>query len=169
MPKEPPDFDCRSALQVLRLRVRDWMWPAALAIAVAITVLNRSALPREPGAIALLLGVFGPWVLIGALVFASARWCWIGRLRPRGANQCARCGYPTTGLDDSDPASRCPECGAGPDDRRTPTAALPFLASIRGAPISRWLIDLPGVLGLLFAIFMFTMLVLIVFGVVVLD
>ena len=168
MPTEPPEFDCRSTLQVLRLRFRDWMWPTALAIVVAITVLNRVALPREPGLIALVLYAFGPWIWIAALVFAGARWCWIGRLRPRGANQCARCGYPTAGLDDSDPASRCPECGAGPDDRRTPTAGLPFLASIRGAPITR-LIDLPGLLALLFAIFMFTMLMLIVFGVVVID
>ena len=169
MPNEPSDFDCRSALQVLRLRFRDWMWPTALAIVVAITVLNRSALPREPGVISFLLGVFGPWMLVGAIAFAGVRWCWIGRLRPRGANQCARCGYPTTGLDDSDPASRCPECGAGPDDRRTPTAGASFLASIRGASISRWLIDLPGLLGLLVAIFMFTMLMLIVFGIVVID
>ena len=169
MPKEPSDFDCRSASKVLRLRFRDWMWPTALAIVVAIPVLNHSDWPRSIGPIAFSIGVFGPWIWIGAIAFAGVRWCSIGRLRPRGANQCARCGYPTTGLDDSDPASRCPECGAGPDDRRTPTAGASFLASIRGASISRWLIDLPGLLGLLFAIFMFTMLMLIVFGIVVID
>ena len=39
LPKEPPNFDCRDAGQVLRLRLRDWLWPAAVAIAVAIPIL----------------------------------------------------------------------------------------------------------------------------------
>lgn len=42
MPKEPPDFDCRSAWQVLRLRVRDWMWPTAIAVAILIPILGRT-------------------------------------------------------------------------------------------------------------------------------
>jgi len=32
LPKEPANFDCRDAGQVLRLRLRDWLWPAAIPI-----------------------------------------------------------------------------------------------------------------------------------------
>ena len=166
MPTEPPEFDCRSTLQVLRLRFRDWMWPTALAIVVAITVLNRVALPREPGLIALVLYAFGPWIWIAALVFAGARWCWIGRLRPRGADRCARCGYPTTGLDESDPASRCPECGADAAARRLPAPRSRVRGSFAGVSLARWLIDLPGVLLLLVPVYVIVMLVLIIYGVI---
>lgn len=166
MPKEPPDFDCRSALQVLRLRLRDWMWPTAIAIIVVIPFLGRSDGPYKIGSITYYANVYGPWVMLFAIVFAGVRWCWIGHLRPRGANRCARCGYPTTGLDESDPTSRCPECGADPATRQGPTRRSLFRETFGGVSILRWLLDLPGVLLLLVPVYVIVMLVLIIYGVI---
>ena len=166
MPKEPPDFDCRNAWQVLRLRLRDWMWPAALAIVVVIPFLGRSSGTYQIGSVTYYANVFGPLVMLSAIVFAGVRWCCIGHLRPRRADRCARCGYPTTGLDESDPASRCPECGADAAARRLPAPRSRIRAIFGGASLARWLVDLPGVLLLLVPVYVIVMIVLMIFGVI---
>ena len=168
MPKEPPDFDCRSAWQVLRLRFRDWMWPAAIAVAVAIRIAGHTGgEPYKIGSITDYANSFGALMLwLAAIFFAGFRWCMVGALRSRDRNRCARCGYPTTGLDDRDPSSLCPECGADATARAVPTMRSTLREAFRGVPISRYLIDLPGILVMLYPVLGIVAMLLMIFGVI---
>jgi hypothetical protein len=172
MPAEPPTFDCRSARQVLRLRCRDWLWPTAIAIAVAITVLGRTG--GEPYRIGSVTDYMNTkeakFVWLAAIAFAGARWCWIGRWRARSSECCRRCGYPTNGFHESDPASRCPECGADAAARWRPSPRSRVRETFGGASLARWLLDLPGLLVLLYGVVGLVLFVLIiVFRVVQID
>lgn len=167
MPKEPADFDCRSAAQVLRLRLRDWMWPLAAAIAVTIPVLgNNGGVPYKIGSVTYYANTYGPSVFLLSIVFAGLRWCWIGHLRPRPKNRCGSCGYPTTGLAGTDSITRCPECGA--EASLVAGLARPAGASgvFSGVPLARWLIDLPGLLALLFVGYVVVILILLASGLI---
>ncbi|HAW94926.1 MAG TPA: hypothetical protein DCX60_01500 [Phycisphaerales bacterium] len=76
MPKEPPNFECRDAGQVLRLRFRDWMWPLALGLPFVVSTpfLGYSNGPCRIGSLTYyvnvdgLLLLFGPFCLILLLV-----------------------------------------------------------------------------------------------------
>jgi hypothetical protein len=168
MPKEPPDFDCRSAWQVFRLRLRDWMWPTAIAVAIAIPIAGRTGGETyKIGSITDYANSFGALVLwLAAIFFAGFRWCMVGALRSRDRNRCARCGYPTTGLDDRDPSSLCPECGADATARAVPTMRSTLREAFRGVPISRYLIDLPGILVMLYPVLGIVAMLLMIFGVI---
>jgi len=168
MPKEPPDFDCRSAWQVLRLRLRDWMWPTAIAVAIAIPIAGRTGGETyKIGSITDYANSFGALMLwLAAIFFTGFRWCMVGRLRPRDRHRCARCGYPTTGLDDRDPTSLCPECGADATTRRVPTIRSGLRETFRGVPIRRYLIDLPGILVMLYPLLGIVAMLLMIFGVI---
>ena len=168
MPKEPPDFDCRNAWQVLRLRFRDWMWPTAIAVAIAIPIAGRTGGETyKIGSITDYANSFGALMLwLAAIFFTGFRWCMVGRLRPRDRHRCARCGYPTTGLDDRDPSSLCPECGAEATTRHVPTLRSTLREAFRGVPISRYLIDLPGILVMLYPVLGIVAMLLMIFGVI---
>jgi hypothetical protein len=156
---EPPDFDCRDAMQVLRLRLRDWLWPAAVAIAVAIWILAQSKGTYRIGSVTYYANTYGPPLFLAAILFAGLRWCSIGRLRPRDPSRCGQCDYPLDWLAPSRGPQCCPECGAdasGPPRKRR-------------IPLSRMLLDLPGLLALLFPIFVVAMLLLAMLGVIELE
>lgn len=139
MPTEPADFDPHRSWQVLRLRARDWVWPAVLVLAAAVMVLNAIGLPRQAGSVEDFLQEFGPIVFGVLLAIAGVRWCWVGRLRGPRPDRCGRCGYAMTGLDPADDSVRCPECGADGRERRMTCPV----------PLARVLLDLPGVLAFL--------------------
>jgi hypothetical protein len=103
---------------------------------------------------------------LAAIFFAGFRWCMVGALRSRDRNRCARCGYPTNGLDDRDPSSLCPECGADATTRHVPTMRSTLREAFRGVPISRYLIDLPGILVMLYPVLGIVAMVLMIFGVI---
>ena len=166
MPTEPPDFDCRNPVQVLRLRFRDWMWPTALAIAVAIPFLGQSNGTYRIGSVTYYANTYGPSIFLAAIVFAAARWYWIGRLRPFASDRCPRCGYSTTGLDAAGSAVRCPECGTEAGPGRSASQPARFRERFRAAPISRLLLDLPSVVAAGFVAWVLVVIGLIVFGVV---
>lgn len=159
LPKEPADFNCRDAGHVLRLRLRDWMWPATVVVAVAIPILAQSNGPYRIGSVTFYANTYGPPLFLGAIFFAGLRWCWIGRLRPRDPTRCADCNYPLDWLDPSRGPQRCPECGADA------SAQWPR----RRLPLSRLLLDLPGLLAMLFCGWVVTILLLAIFGVIELD
>jgi len=159
LPKEPPNFDCRDAGQVLRLRLRDWLWPAAVAIAVAIPILAQSKGPYRIGSVTYYASTYGPPLFLAAILFAGLRWCLIGRLRPRDPSRCGQCNYPLDWLAPSRGPQRCPECGADASARQTK----------RRVPFNRLLLDLPGLLAVLFTICVVAMLLLAMLGVIELE
>jgi hypothetical protein len=169
MPTEPADFDCRSAAQTLRLRFRDWVWPISIAIAVAIPYLGRSNGAYAVGSVTYYASTCGLPVFIAALFVAGFRWCWVGRLRPRAADRCERCGYPTTGLGGGDAEACCPECGARVALLRSAASRSRLRESIAGVPLVRFLLDLPGLLLMLFPIWIVVTVVLMVAGVIDAD
>ena len=168
MPREPDNFDCRSARQVLSLRLRDWMWPSAVAVTVTVPFLfqtDGSGFFRI-GSLADYVNTFGPLIMLAAIAFAGVRWCWLGHLRPRDARCCARCGYPIGDVDHSRSDARCPECGADPTIRRTANACRWIRESFRGVSLARLLLDLPGLLLLLIPVCAFLIVTLVIIGVI---
>jgi hypothetical protein len=164
MPKKPPNFDCRSVGQVLRLRLRDWMWPSALALVIAIPFAGRSSGPYPIGSLTYYANTLGPPLMLAAMIFAGIRWCtlgwcWIGATPQRDPTRCAHCDYLLAGLDAHQGPQRCPECGT--DTTTPPTWRRPSIA--------RMLIDLPGVLLASFPIFLIAILMLALFGLIDLD
>ncbi len=155
-------------MQVLRLRFRDWMWPTAIAIAFLIPILGRTGgEPYRIGSLTYYANSCGGILLwLAAIFLAGARWCWIGYLRPRDPSLCGRCGYPAAGLDDRDPSSRCPECGADAATGRRPPPRWSLRESLRGVPIARYLIDLPGILLMLYPLGGIVAAVLMIFWVI---
>ena len=124
------NFDCYSSAQVLQLRLRDWMWPSAMAMAIGIALLGQSdAVTYRIGSITYYANAYGPPLFLALLVFAGIRWCWIGSPRAFDPEQRAR----------------------------------------RRLPIARVLLDLPGLLVAGYAIWIVTMVVLGLVGVVDLD
>lgn len=173
MPKEPDNFDCRSVRHVLKLRFRDWMWPTAIAVVMPIPVVagaqNDSSGAYRIGSLTYYLNAYGPLVMLAAMGFTGARWCWLGHLRPREDRRCAGCGYLIGGFADSPPNARCSECGADATVQRTPTVRSWLRESFRGVTIARLAIDLPGLLLLGFVAFVFVLITLVVFGVITID
>jgi hypothetical protein len=164
MPKEPANFDCRSAWAVLRLRLKDWMWPMAVAGAIAIPLLGRTAGPYRIGSFTYYFQIFGPWLWLALVMFAGFRWSWIGHMRPRDRGACPRCGYRLDGLDARDPAAHCPECGADAATRRMLAARPSLRRTFDGLTLGRALLDLPALLAALVPFFVATLLVLMIFG-----
>jgi DNA-directed RNA polymerase subunit RPC12/RpoP len=164
MPKEPPHFDCRSAWAVLRLRLKDWMWPAAIAGAIAIPYLGRTAGPYRIGSFTYYFQHFSPFLWLALVMFAGFRWSWIGRMRPRDRGACPRCGYRLDGLDARDPAARCPECGTDAATRRMLAARPSLRRTFDGLTLARALLDLPALLAVLLPVLLVTLLVLMIFG-----
>lgn len=75
LPKEPPDFDCRDVVQVLRLRLRDWIWSTALMVVMTIVTLgyfdNTSSC--RIGSLTDYVNTFGPLlILVGILAGCEA-------------------------------------------------------------------------------------------------
>ena len=93
------------------------------------------------------------------LFIAGLRWCWIGRIRPHGPGRCRPCGYRLAWTGTSAVPAQCPECG---EATTTPT---------RGGrlPITRLLLDLPGVLAMLIPIGFVLMILLAVVGLLDFD
>jgi hypothetical protein len=156
LPKEPPNFDCRDAGQVLRQRFRDWWWPAAVVIAVVIPILGQSNGPYRIGSVTYYANTFGLPIFLAAILFAGLRWCWIGRLRPGDPTRCGHCDYPLDWMDSARGPQRCPECGGDASAKRR-------------VPLSRILLDVPGVLAVLFPILVVAMVLLAMLGVIELD
>ena len=161
MPKEPPDFDCRDAVQVLRLRLRDWMWPTALMVVMAIVTFGYfdNTSPYRIGSLTYYVNTFGPILILLGLLFAGLRWCLLGRLRPHDSLRCAQCNYPLDWSASLPDAKQCPECGTSCSAAR----------SKHRAPFTRRLLDLPGLLAALFAVFVIIVLVLASRGVIDFD
>jgi hypothetical protein len=141
LPKEPPSFDCRDAIAVLLLRLRDWYWPVAIAIAVTIPLLARTnGAAYKIGSITYYANSPCAVLTFFLLFFiAGLRWCWIGRIRPHASGRCQQCGYRLDGAETGPEPPRCPECGEA-------VAAPPRRRRI---PVARRLVDLPGVLAML--------------------
>ena len=160
LPKEPPDFDCRNPADVLRLRLRDWCWPTAAVIAVAIPFLGRSSgLTYQIGSLAYYANTYGLLVFLPAIFLAGLRWCWVGRLRPRDPNRCGQCSYRLDWMNAEPGPRHCPECGA----------AASGSTGRRRVPIARLLLDLPGILAMLLPIGLAVMLMLAMLGLLDLD
>ena len=160
LPKEPPDFDCRNPADVLRLRLRDWCWPTAAVIAVAIPFLGRSSgLTYQIGSLAYYANTYGLLVFLPAIFLAGLRWCWVGRLRPRDPNRCGHCNYRLDWMNAEPGPRHCPECGA----------AASGSTGRRRVPIARLLLDLPGILAMLLPIGLAVMLMLAMLGLLDLD
>jgi hypothetical protein len=168
MPREPDNFDCRSVRQVLFLRLRDWMWPSALAVVVTVPLMFQTDASGtyRIGSVAHFVSIFGPPIMLMAIVFAGLRWCWLGHLRPRDANCCARCGYPIGKVHHAEGAARCSECGATSTIQRTATLRTLIRESFRGVSLARFLLDVPGLLLLLLPLSIFVIVTLIVVGVI---
>lgn len=164
VPNKPPHFNRRDARQVFFLRLRDWMWPTAIAIAVAIVLLSRSSGPYHIGSVTYLANMYGPPLILIATVFAGVRWCaigwcWMGAPSDHDPSRCDYCDYSLVGLDGIRDSKRCPECGselAGPPTRRR-------------IPIARMLLDLPGLLTVLAAFALVAVVMLALVGVVEFD
>jgi hypothetical protein len=90
MAAKPADVDSRSAVVVLRLRLLDWMWPSAVALAIVIALLGRHSGTYRIGSITYYANTYGVPLFLGLLAFAGIRWCWIGRLSLRDPAQRAR-------------------------------------------------------------------------------
>lgn len=166
MPKEPPEFDCRSVRQVLRLRLKDWLWPLALGVAIAVPLLGRTDGPYRIGSPTYYIQTLGPLVWLGAIMFAGMRWAWVGRMRPRCGDSCARCGYSLDGLGARDPRTPCPECGAHGRAREVATVWSYARQSFAGLTLARALIDLPLLIALLFPLWILVALALMLLGVI---
>ena len=141
LPKEPPNFDCRDAIAVLLLRLRDWCWPLAIASAVTISLLARTnGVAYKVGSITDYANSPCALLTFFLLIFiAGLRWCWVGRVRAHGPGRCRHCGYRLDWMETGAEPQRCPECG------EATSAARPA----RRIPIARLLVDLPGVLAML--------------------
>ena len=160
MPKEPPDFDHRDTVAVLLLRLRDWCWPVAIAIAVTIPILGRtSGGAYKIGSITYYANTYGLCIFLPAIFIAGLRWCWIGRMRSAAPNHCLRCGYHLEGAVSEAGVQCCPECGA---DQST-------AGKRRRIPLMRLLLDLPGILAMLLPIGLAVMLMLAMLGILDLD
>ena len=164
MPKDPPNFDRRDAWRVLRLRFRDWMWPAAVVIAVVIPFLGRSNGAYQVGSLTYYANTFGLPLFLAAIAFAGVRWCWIGWCwtgwhPDRDPTRCGQCDYPIQWMESVPGPRCCPECGT--DGSLPPTR--------RGIPLTRLLLDVPGLLAVLFPLSLFAMLLLAILGVIELD
>jgi predicted RNA-binding Zn-ribbon protein involved in translation (DUF1610 family) len=163
MPTEPPDFDCCNAGQVLRLRFRDWMWPLAILMNVGILVLVRAVATSGPyriGSLTFFVNIYGPPLMLVLFPLAGARWCWLGRVRRMPAGRCAACGYHLTGLTGAE--VRCPECGLADVAAGATASKRPR----RRVPLSRWLIDLPGLFLIVATAIIFVGAVLMMMGVI---
>lgn len=113
LPIQPPNFDCRDPMDVLRLRLRDWWWPTAAVIAMAIPFLGRSSgLTCQIGSLAYYANTYGLLVFLPAIFLAGLRWCWVGRLRPRDPNRCGHCNDRLDWMNAEPEPRQCPECGA---------------------------------------------------------
>lgn len=165
MPSKPADFDCRNTGQVLRLRMRDWMWPVAVIFAVTIPIMgSRTSGPYAIGSPTFYLNVWGPKVMLAAVFFAGVRWCslgwcWIGAAPRSDPSRCAHCDYHLGGLCAERGPLRCPECGI---DTATPP-------SWRRPSIARTLIDLPGLLLALLPVFLIALLMLVLLRLIDVD
>jgi hypothetical protein len=160
LPIQPPNFDCRDPMDVLRLRLRDWWWPTAAVIAMAIPFLGRSSgLTYQIGSLAYYANTYGLLVFLPAIFLAGLRWCWVGRLRPRDPNRCGHCNYRLDWMNAEPGPRHCPECGA----------AASGSTGRRRVPIARLLLDLPGILAMLFPIGLAVMLMLAMLGLLDLD
>lgn len=166
MPKEPTNFDCRSARAVLRLRLKDWMWPMAVAGAILIPLLGRTDGPYRIGSFTYYFQHFGPFLWLVLVMFAGIRWSLIGRMRPRDRSVCPRCGYTLDGLVARDPDARCPECGTDAATRRMLAARPSLRQTFEGLTLPRALLDLPALVAVLLPFYLVTIIVLIVFGVI---
>ena len=153
VPKPPLHFDSRNPIEVLRLRFRDWMWPVAVVLIIAIPFLGRTnGGVYKVGSFTYYMNTYAPLAWLAAFVFVGVRWFWIGRLQPRRPGYCGQCNYPVSGND----AVICPECGA---DEKVMTAT-------RRISIARILIDLPSVVCILFPIFITVMIALSISGII---
>lgn len=160
MPKETVNFDCRNPGDVLRLRLRDWCWPTAAVIAIAIPFLAQTGGGvYKIGSITDYANTYGLCIFLPAIFFAGLRWCWVGRLRSAAPNRCPQCDYRLDWMTPESGPRCCPECGADP------SAA----GKRRRIPLMRILLDVPGVLAMLFPIGLFAMLVLAMLGLLDLD
>ena len=156
MPKPPHHFDSRNALEVLRLRFRDWMWPVAVGLIIAIPFLGRTnGGVYKVGSFTYYMNTYAPLVWLAAFVFVGVRWFWIGRLQPRRPGYCGQCNYPIS----RNNAAICSECGA---DKKRMTSTRPISKA-------RILIDLPSLLFLLPPMFVVIFIMLEVFGFYVFD
>ena len=147
---------------MLRLRLRDWLWPAATLIAVTIPFLAVALTnggTYQIGSFAYYLNTDGQLVFLLAIFIAGLRWCWIGRLRAPDPNRCLGCHYRLDGLDTDETPKRCPECGL--KGSTVPAG--------RRIPIARLLLDLPGVLAMLFPIGIIVIILLGILGLIDLD
>ena len=171
MPVDSRDCDGRDPAQVLRLRFRDWVWPSALAVVIILPLIGSSFAPGpyRIGSFQFYVNAYGPTVWLLAMFVAGARWCWIGRMRPRRENCCGRCGYPTRGLDPSDAHGRCPECGTGFPASHPGTRRSGFRRRFEGLTFLRALLDLPGLLLMSFPAYVVTLLFLVILGVIEID
>ncbi len=156
MPKQPLHFDSRNISDVLRLRFRDWQWPLAVIVVVAIPFLGHTNGTYQIGSITYYATTPYAYVVwLAALVFIGIRWFAIGRLRPRIAGMCGRCNYLISGSD----SQRCPECGA---DKNA-------LESTRRVSFARIVIDIPSVFILSIPVWSIGMIILGMFGIIDLD
>lgn len=164
VPKRPKHVNRRDARQVFLLRLRDWMWPTAIAIAAATFFLARSSGPYRIGSITYVASTFGPLVILLAMMFAAVRWCaigwcWVGAPLDHDPSRCGRCDYPLVGLDVIRGLVCCPECGGD----------LGVPSNRRRIPLARAMLDLPGLLIVLGALALVALVVLAAVGVVELD
>ena len=160
MPKPPDHFDSRNALEVLRLRFRDWMWPVAVCLIIAIPIAlsffgRMNGGVYKIGSFTYYINTYGVWIWLAAFVFVGVRWFWIGRLQPRRPGYCGQCNYPIS----RNNAAICSECGA---DKKRMTSTRPISKA-------RILIDLPSLLFLLPPMFVVVFIMLEVFGFYVFD
>lgn len=147
---------------MLRVRLRDWCWPFAVVIAVAIPFLGvtlSTGGTYRIGSFTYHLNTQGPIVFLLATFIAGLRWCWIGRLRAPDPNRCIGCHYRLDWLNPDEMPQRCPECGRNAS--RMPAS--------RRIPVARLLLDLPGVLAMLFPIGIVGLILLSILGFIDLD
>ena len=147
---------------MFRLRLRDWCWPVTAVIAVAIPFLAvtlSTGGAYRIGSVTYHLNTQGPIVFLLATFIAGLRWCWIGRLRASDPNRCLECHYRLDHLNVDERPRRCPECG-----RRAST-----MPASRRIPVARLLVDLPGVLAMLFPIGIVVIILLSILGFIDLD
>ena len=138
---------------MIRLRFRDWMWPLALIVVVAIPYLGHTNGTYKIGSITYYANEPYAYLLwLAALVFVGIRWFAIGMLRPRISGMCGRCNYQISRSE----SQCCPECGA--DEK--------VMNATRRISIARILIDLPSVVCILFPMCIVVMSVLLAVGII---
>ena len=146
---------------MLLLRIRDWCWPLAIAIAVTIPLLGRTnGGAYKIGSITYYANTPCAVLTFFLLFFvAGLRWCSIGRIRPYGPGRCRTCGYRLVWTETSAVPERCPECG---DATAVKTRG-------RRITIARRLVDLPGVVAMLIPVGFIVMILLAMVGLFDLD